>query len=59
MGRKTNRVLNANEEILGKINDDNKQLMDDFIEYLVTTDHSPKTLKVYRSNLNIIMCWLC
>ena len=59
MSRKTNRVLNANEEILGKINEDNKQLMDDFIEYLVTTDHSPKTLRVYKSNLNIIMCWLC
>ena len=48
MGRKTNRVLNANEEILGKINDDNKQLMDDFIEYLITTDHSQKTLKVFK-----------
>ena len=59
MGRQTNRVLNANEEILAKINEENKQLMDDFIDYLVTTDHSPKTLKVYKSNLNIIMCWLC
>ena len=59
MGRQTNRVLNANEEILSKINEENKQLMDDFIDYLVTTDHSPKTLKVYKSNLNIIMCWLC
>ena len=48
MSRKTNRVLNANEEILGKINEDNKQLMDDFIEYLVTTDHSQKTLRVYK-----------
>lgn len=59
MGRQTNRVLNANEEILSKINEENKQLMDDFIDYLITTDHSPKTLKVYKSNLNIIMCWLC
>ena len=39
MGRKTNRVLSANEEILGKINEDNKQLMEDFIENLVTTDN--------------------
>ena len=41
-------MLRADEEILTKINDENKQLMDDFIEYLVTTDHSPKTLKVYK-----------
>ena len=59
MGRKTNKVLSANEEILEKINDENKMLMDEFMEYLVTTDKSEKTRKVYKSNLNIIMCWLC
>ena len=58
MGRKTNRVLKSDGEILDKINYDNRTLMDDFLDYMVTTDKAPKTIKVYKSNLNIIMCWL-
>lgn len=58
MGRSTNKVLKADHEILEKINDENKDLMDDYINYLYTTDKSEATITVYKSNLNIIMCWL-
>ena len=54
MGRSTNKVLKADHEILEKINDENKDLMDDYINYLYTTDKSEATITVYKSNLNII-----
>lgn len=59
MARQTNQVLKSDAMILEKINDENKYLMEDFINYLYTTDKSPQTIVVYKSNLNIIMCWLC
>lgn len=58
MGRKTNRVLKADPKILETINEDNKYLMDDFINYLISADRTKETIKVYTSNLNIIFCWI-
>ena len=58
MGRKTNRVLKADPKILETINEDNKYLMDDFINYLISVDRTKETIKVYKSNLNIIFCWI-
>lgn len=58
MGRKTNRVLVTTQEEIDLINEDNKELMEDFLEYLKATDHSLETLKVYRSNLNIFFVYM-
>ncbi|MEG2289612.1 MAG: site-specific integrase [Clostridium sp.] len=58
MARKTNRPLVTTKEEINQINEDNKELIDDFLNYLETTDHSPSSIKVYKSNLNIFFVWL-
>lgn len=58
MARQTNRVLITTEEEISKINPDNLELMEDFLNYLETTDHSPKSIIVYKSNLNIFFVYL-
>ena len=58
MSRETNMVLKANLDILKLVNDENKTLAEEFIEYLEATDKTPSTIKVYKSNLNIINCYL-
>lgn len=50
-----NRV--ATKDKLEKINPNNKQLGDDWIEYLQSIDRSPKSLISYRSDLNIFWVW--
>lgn len=58
MARKTNRVLKSDAEIMTKINVENLNLKDDFLNFLISADRTKETLKVYTSNLNIIFCWL-
>lgn len=58
MARQTNRVLITTEEEISKINPDNLELMKDFLNYLETTDHSPQSIIVYKSNLNIFFVYL-
>lgn len=58
MGRETNRVFKTTKEDITKINPDNLELIEDFLNYLETTDHSPKSIKVYKSNLNIFFVYL-
>lgn len=58
MGRKTNRVLLTTKEDIKNINPNNLELIDDFLNYMETTDHSPHSIVVYRSSLNIFFVWL-
>lgn len=58
MGRKTQHNLYVTEENWGKVNSDNKQLFNDFIDYCKTEDKSPQTIKVYKSNIKIFLVWL-
>lgn len=58
MARKTNRVLQTTESEIAQINPDNIQLIEDFIQYYIATDHSPKSVVVTRSNLNIFFCYI-
>lgn len=58
MSRKTNRPLVTTKDEINKINPDNLELIDDFLNYLETTDHSPSSIKVYKSNLMIFFVWL-
>ena len=37
---------------------ENKQLLRDFVEYLITTDHSSKTCYQYEQQLKIYMCFI-
>jgi len=58
MGRQTNKVLLTTPEEINKILINNKELTQDFINYLETTDHSPKSIVVYKNNLNIFFVYL-
>lgn len=58
MARKTNRVFDTKQEDIDNILQENKELMEDFINYLEATDHSNASIKVYMSNLNIFFVYL-
>ena len=45
------------EEKLKAVNPDNKQLGDEWIDYLRSIDRSQKTLVSYQSDINIFWCW--
>jgi len=55
-GRETFRKVITSPELIEQINPKNKQLADRFLKNL-STKRSPKTIEVYRSNLNIFFCW--
>ena len=38
---------------IGRVNQDNIELENDFLEYLSSTDKSPGTIKQYKANLHI------
>ncbi len=44
-------------EKLEKVNPDNIQLGNDFLEYLTSIDRSRTTVNAYRNDLNIFWCW--
>lgn len=57
MARKTNRVCIVTDEQVENINPVNRQLIEEYIDYMETTDKAPKSIMVYRSNLNIFFVW--
>ncbi len=57
MGRSTVYNNITNEEGLKKINKKNTELMNDFLDYLVSIDRSPTTVKAYKSHLEIFFVW--
>lgn len=56
-GRSTVYNQITSEEKLKEINIENKQLEDDFLEYLVSTDKAKTTLIQYRAVLHIFWVW--
>ena len=58
MGRQTNFVLNTTQEDIDNILPENKELMEDFINYLESTDHAKTSLKVYKNNMEIFFVYL-
>lgn len=58
ISRKTSKILTTTDEEISKINEENKYLMEDFLKYLQTVDKSPKTIQVYRNNLEIFFVYL-
>lgn len=57
MARKTNKVLQTTEEEIKLILPENIELMEEFLDYLETTDHSPTSITVYRNNLYIFFVY--
>ena len=58
MARKTKKVFATTPEEISMINPDNLELIEEFILFYETTDHSAKSVRVTRSNLNIFFVWL-
>lgn len=54
--RETFRKVITSEELIEQINPKNKQLMERFLKNFATK-RSPKSVVVYRSNLNIFFVW--
>lgn len=55
-GRETYRKVITSPELIEQINPKNKKLIDRFLKNFATK-RSPKSVAVYRSNLNIFMCY--
>lgn len=47
----------TSDEKLKQVNEENIQLENDFLEYLVSIDRSKGTIKQYKANLHIFWCW--
>lgn len=47
----------SSDEKLRKVNDENLQLEEDFLEYLVSTDRATSTITQYKAILHIFWCW--
>lgn len=56
-GRSTVYNEITSEEKLKNVNKDNKQLEEDFLEYLASIDRAQGTIKQYKSILHIFWCW--
>ncbi|MGL5152072.1 MAG: tyrosine-type recombinase/integrase [Clostridium sp.] len=57
MPRKTSITFKVTKEDIANIREENLELIKDFINYLETTDHSPKSIVVYESNLYIFFTY--
>lgn len=47
----------TDEERIKQINPDNKQLAEDFLDYLSSIDRSPGTIRGYKNDLDIFFVW--
>ena len=56
-GRKTVYNSITSDEKLKQVNPKNLELEEDFMSYLVSTDHAKSTIKQYKANLNVFWCW--
>ena len=57
MGRGTVYNNITSPELVEQISQENKDLMNDFLEYLQSIDRAATTIKVYRNNLEIFFVW--
>ena len=55
-GRKTFRKVITSDELISQINPENIKLMERFLKNFATK-RSPKSVTVYKSNLQIFFCW--
>jgi len=57
MARKTVYNSITSPEILAKVNEENKYLMKEFLEYLQSIDRAKSTIYQYEQDLNIFWAW--
>lgn len=57
MGRKTKHNKITTPELIAQINPENRDLINDFLEYCRTIDRSPSTINAYKSDLDILFVW--
>ena len=57
MARKTKVNKITDPETLAKVNPDNQRLLEDFLEYLKSTQKSPSTIFVYKNDIEIAWVW--
>jgi len=57
MGRRTVYNHITDESKLASVNPKNIELMNDFLDYLVSVDRSARTISGYRNDLEIFMTW--
>ncbi len=57
MPRKTTMNSITSPELMAQVNPKNKELMNDFIDYLRSMQRSEETIKQYESDLNISFVW--
>lgn len=57
MARKTVKRSPVTDEMYSKVNEDNKLLLKEFIEYLQSIGRSEGTINNYKSDLRILFCW--
>lgn len=57
MGRKTKQNKLTSPELLAQVNPENIALMNDFLVYLRSTQHSEGTIAGYKNDLEIFMVW--
>lgn len=58
MGRKTKKNKLTSPELLAQVNPENMALMEDFLVYLSSTQHSEGTIAGYRNDLEIAWVWI-
>lgn len=57
MGRKTKMNRLTSPELLAQVNPENMTLLEDFLEYLRSTQHSEQTCHGYRNDIEIFLVW--
>lgn len=57
MARKTKMNHITDSESLAQVNPDNMRLLEDFMDYLKSTQKSPATVAVYRNDIEIAWVW--
>ena len=58
MGRKIQHNDITSPELLAQVNQENIELGNDFLDYLISIDRSPSTVDAYRYDLNIFWVYL-
>lgn len=57
MTRKTKMNYTVTEEKMARVNEENKELLEDFLDFCQSVDRSEGTIKNYKSDLRICFVW--
>lgn len=57
MGRQTKFNKLTSPELLSQVNQENMQLLDDYLNYLSSVDRSNTTIEAYRNDIHIAFVW--